>query len=194
MAGSDKSVTLMTERLVLRDVAAEDLDALAAMRADPEVTRYLAFEPETRAQTEAWLARCIGYNERRPRDSGSFAIVRRSGGEVIGWTTFGQSGKSDGTHVPDIEVGYALRRDAWGHGSTTEALRAVLAFAFGRLGAQRVFGECDGLNLASARVMEKAGMLPAAEIEVTGRRGVRGATLRFALPRGQWEASQDGSV
>jgi len=56
------------------------------------------------------------------------------------------------------EVGYILRPEYWKNGYASEILRALLAFGFGPLGLHRVYGKCDELNTASARVMEKGGL------------------------------------
>lgn len=56
------------------------------------------------------------------------------------------------------ELGYALRRDRWGSGLTTEAAAAVLAFAFGPAGLARVEATCRPENSGSRRVLEKIGM------------------------------------
>jgi len=58
----------------------------------------------------------------------------------------------------NADVGYVLARQEWGRGFGTEALRGVLDFAFSQPAVQRVWAVCDVDNVASARVMEKAGM------------------------------------
>ena len=55
-------------------------------------------------------------------------------------------------------IGYAYRRDVWGRGYATEAARALVAFGFEQLGMHRIFSYVDVDNVASARVLEKAGM------------------------------------
>jgi RimJ/RimL family protein N-acetyltransferase len=59
---------------------------------------------------------------------------------------------------PFSTLGYVLRASAWGKGLMTEAVRAVLAAAFQLPDVWRVSAYCDVDNLASARVMDKAGM------------------------------------
>lgn len=56
------------------------------------------------------------------------------------------------------EFGYVFRRDHWGRGYATEAARAMLAFGFAGLGMERISATCDPDNLASARVLTKAGL------------------------------------
>ena len=59
---------------------------------------------------------------------------------------------------PQANMGYVLRRDAWGQGYATEAARALAGFGFEALGLHRVFATCDVENHRSARVLEKVGM------------------------------------
>jgi RimJ/RimL family protein N-acetyltransferase len=59
--------------------------------------------------------------------------------------------------VPKFEIGYWCRTRFSGQGYTTEAVRAIAAFAFEALGAKRVEIRCDPLNRPSARVAERAG-------------------------------------
>jgi len=57
------------------------------------------------------------------------------------------------------EIGYVLLPEYWNAGYASEILRALLAFGFGELSLHRVYGKCDELNLASAHVMEKCGLV-----------------------------------
>ena len=57
-----------------------------------------------------------------------------------------------------VELGYRLRRSAWGKGYATEGSRALIQMGFAELGARRVFATTIVVNVASRRVMEKAGL------------------------------------
>jgi RimJ/RimL family protein N-acetyltransferase len=61
-------------------------------------------------------------------------------------------------HGPEIELGYDLHPDAWGRGLATEGARAVMQHAFGPLGLERVVAVVKPDNIASQRVLEKAGL------------------------------------
>ena len=100
---------------------------------------FLSFAPE-------------GY---RRGDFGGWGIVLKDSGAFIG--TCGL----DAGYAPEhdrAELGYVLSREHWGKGLMPEAVRAVIAFGFGRMGLNRVEARCIAENTASARVMEKAGM------------------------------------
>jgi RimJ/RimL family protein N-acetyltransferase len=77
------------------------------------------------------------------------------GGGFLGWLSL-QPPPDGGT--AELDLGYRLRRSAWGRGYATEGARALVRTAFGVLGAQRVFAQTMAVNLRSRRVMEKAGL------------------------------------
>jgi ribosomal-protein-alanine N-acetyltransferase len=141
-----------TERLVLRPPRMEDAASVfEAYAQDEEAVRYLTFTPnQTLAQTEEFMRERL----RRVEQGRAFvwAITRRADGTLIGMIELrAQQGfKAD--------FGYALARPFWGQGLMTEALRAVLDFAFSLPGMYRVWAVCDVENVGSARVMEKAGL------------------------------------
>jgi RimJ/RimL family protein N-acetyltransferase len=58
----------------------------------------------------------------------------------------------------DDDVGWWIARELWGRGLATEAARAALADAFGRLGLRRIVATTRSANVAAVRVMEKVGM------------------------------------
>jgi len=170
---------LATERLLLRDLQAEDEPAMALLRLDPLVTRYIDYiASDTAEEVRAWLFATMEQNARLPRESWNLAIVRRADGAVLGWIGIGQSSQPE---RGELDFGYALLPRYQGQGYAAEALRSLMAWCFEHLGIQRIYGECDARNLASARVMEKAGLLPD---PCPGPDG--GDELRFALDRTTW--------
>lgn len=140
-----------TERLVLRKPRTEDASVLFERYArDPEVTRYLSWKPHKSLQeTEQFLLAC-GQLWRTGKDF-SYAITLKDEDSLIGMFSMHPM-------TMKIEVGYALARPYWGKGYMTEALRAVIAWALKQPDIYRVQAFCDVENIASRRVMEKAGM------------------------------------
>lgn len=143
--------TLLTARLVLRPPQPTDAPAIFANYAqDPEVVRYLTWLPhQSIAETETILARIIASND--PASQLSWSIVRASDQAMIGMIAL----RIDRFKA---EVGYSLSRATWGQGLMTEALQAIIEYAWSRPEIYRVAALCDVQNPASARVMEKAGM------------------------------------
>lgn len=92
-------------------------------------------------------------NERHP-GFGRWAAIELASGEFVGW--FELEPRDD--DPSQMELGYRLRRSAWGKGYATEGARALVDRAFAALGAERVCAETMAVNVASRRVLEKAGL------------------------------------
>ena len=144
---------LSTPRLTLRKMTMRDAADIYAYSRDPEVARHVLWEAHRSIMdTRAYLRFIIRqYHEGTPS---SYCMVLRETKRVIGTIGF-MSYDQDNSIV---EVGYSLAREHWGKGLTTEALSAVIDFAFRELRVHRVeaMHECD--NPASGRVMSKCGM------------------------------------
>jgi [ribosomal protein S5]-alanine N-acetyltransferase len=149
--------TLDTARMLLRDLIPDDAAPMHLLRSDTTVTRYCAYiASQMPEEAEAWVRDTMVHNAMRPRLSYNLAIVRKEDGQIMGWIGIG---KASDPSLGEMSFGYALRPAYWGEGYMTEALTALLEFAFEELGARSVQGECDAQNPASARVMEKAGLI-----------------------------------
>jgi RimJ/RimL family protein N-acetyltransferase len=154
--------SLETERLLLRPWRpAEDLDALAALNADPEVMRFVApNRPLTRAETAAQLERFVAHwNE---QGFGLWAVVPRlePGAGCVGFAGLAIPSFLPAI-LPAVEVGWRLAPAVWGRGFATEAARASVAFGFERLGLRAVVAVIEPGNERSLRVAAKLGMRPA---------------------------------
>jgi ribosomal-protein-alanine N-acetyltransferase len=140
---------LESERLVLRRLRRDDVDAIFAVIGDQETMKYYA-QPLTRNDAQRWVDRSL---ERYRTDGyGLFAVVLKSTGEVIGNCGVVRQ-EIEGESM--LEVGYHFRRDHWGHGYATEAARACMEYAFRELAAQRVVSLILPENVPSRRVAER---------------------------------------
>lgn len=142
---------LQTPRLRLRRLVRGDLEDLLALDADPEVMRFISGGvPSTREQYESSLLdRMTAYDDQ----PFGFAAAHQDDA-FVGWFHLRPS-------VADAEVlelGYRLRRAAWGRGLATEGSRALVRYAMDTLGRDEVDACADPRNAASIRVMEKCGM------------------------------------
>lgn len=141
--------SLLTLRLHLRKPQREDAPSIfEAYAQDPEVTRYLAFRPhrgliDSHQAVERFLE---GW---RTGKSFCWLIFRRDGGELIGAIAA----------RPDqgVNLGYLIARPFWRQGFMSEALAAIVAWAFTQPPVFRVWAVCDLENEASARVLERNG-------------------------------------
>ena len=147
-------VLLETARLRLRRFTMDDVDHLVELDSDPEVMRFLTGGRPTPSATvrDEHLPRLLARYDRHP-GLGRWAAEDRTTGEFLGW--FALDPAEDGTQA---ELGYRLRRAAWGRGLATEGSRALLRHAFETVGLRRVWAETMAVNRRSRSVMEKAGL------------------------------------
>ncbi|MEV7597254.1 GNAT family N-acetyltransferase [Kitasatospora sp. NPDC089797] len=184
------TIYLETERLTLRRFTADDADLLIELDSDPAVMRFLSGGEATPAEVvrESHLPGIIAGYERWSGELGLFAAFEQDGGAFVGWFCLrpGKDGPQD-----EAELGYRLRRAAWGKGYATEVSRALLRKGFGELGLRMVWAATMVLNRGSRNVMEKVGMtfshpLPTPDDMLM----VEGADLggvQYEITKEQWE-------
>lgn len=148
------TVTLETDRLILRRFTAEDAEEMFRNWAsNPHVTRCLTWTPHADvAETRRVLARWA--QEYGHKDFYEWAVVPKDLGVPIG--SIGLAYCPEDPH--SCEAGYCLGEPWWGRGYASEALRAVLDFALNVVGYRSVTAKHAMENPASGRVMQKAGM------------------------------------
>lgn len=153
---------LTTERLLLRGLRSDDLDAYARMYADPDVMRFLENgRPLDRAGAFRSMALHLGHW--RLRGYGQWALEHRATGEFVG-----RAGLWQPEGWPGLEVGWVLERRSWGHGFATEAGRAAIDYAFRLPGVEKVISLIRPDNHASIRVAQRLGESYEGAVEVAG--------------------------
>lgn len=158
--------TLTTARLTLRAFRESDLDALAAMQADPEVMRHLGVGPSAgkpRTRDESWTGMAVLMGQWLLKGYGSFALEENATGQFIG-----RAGILHLAGWPEPELAYALVRSAWHKGYAEEACRAALAWAFPATGAERIVSYIKPDNVPSARLAERLGAVNEGMGEILG--------------------------
>jgi RimJ/RimL family protein N-acetyltransferase len=184
-------VILETPRLVLRRLSHDDLDDIEALDADPAVMRYInGGRPTPREELRddylpAWLA----YYDRGDA-WGFWAAIERATGAFLGWFHL-RPGPGDPADEP--ELGYRLRRDAWGRGLATEGSRALVDRAFEQLGASRVHAGTMFVNTGSWRVMDKSGLRLVRRFHQDWPDRIEGeehGDVEYAITRAEWESDR----
>jgi [ribosomal protein S5]-alanine N-acetyltransferase len=145
-----ESVELRTPRLTLRPLVSQDVPQLFDIHADPAVMKYSNSPAWTRVEqaTELvdanlkWLTSgihiCLG-------------IVRTGPNEVVGTCTLFDIDRSS----QRAELGFVLASHVWRQGYMTEALTALLGFAFDSLLLNRIDADTDPRNAAATRLLER---------------------------------------
>jgi len=146
------AILFETARLRCRRWVPGDLEALFAVYADPQAMRFVGNgQPITREQCAEWL-RVTQENYAR-RGYGMFALEMRAGGDVVGFCGIVHPGGQ-----PEPEIKYAFARGHWGRGLASEVVPALLAHGAAAFGLPRIIATVAAGNLASQRVLTKAGL------------------------------------
>ena len=185
-------VYLETERLVLRRFTEADADYLFDLDGDPEVMRFLTGGKTTprEAIREDTLPRFLRSYERF-EGFGVWAAIERSTGDFLGWFEFHPP---EGRGPGEAELGYRLRRSAWGKGYATEGSRALILKGFTELDVRRVVAETMAVNAASRRVMEKAGLTHVRTFHQRWPERIEGdehGDVEYALTKADYRAKYD---
>lgn len=148
------TVSLETERLILRRFTPDDADAMFRNWAgDPEVTRFLSWPTHTdvsvsRAVIDSWT------KEYEKPNYYSWAIVLKEINEPIG--SISAVFCRDDLRL--VEIGYCIGQKWWHRGYTSEALAELIRFFFEDVGMNRIEAKHDPRNPNSGKVMLKCGM------------------------------------
>ena len=178
-----------TDRLILRDWREEDWEPFFRHTNTPAVMRWLGG-----VMNEAGMATARLRLESYRRDHGfTFWVVERKrdgghlAGEPLGFCGFKRSNQQGGP-VGDMEIGWRLREDAWGHGYALEAARACMAIGFEAFGAPHMLALTVEGNAASWGLMRRLGMRRRADLDFanTDFDPESGTIIVYAITRAEW--------
>jgi ribosomal-protein-alanine N-acetyltransferase len=142
---------LRTKRLVLRDLKAEDRADVFSVYSNPEVTRCCDMVTLTDPAQAGEVIRVLQADWER--DSGArWAITRQGCPGVIGICGLGWH-----RHNSSALISYDLNREFWNQGIMTEAVRAVVAYAFGQAWLNRITAITVLDNPGSVQVLRHVG-------------------------------------
>ena len=175
---------IVTERLVLRLLRAEDVPAFVAYRSDPDVARYQSWDPSySTADGERLVAEQAGVDFGDPGPWVQVAAVDRETGELYGDCAVRVADEQPLT----AEVGVTLAPSRQGGGLATEALGAVVARLFERHDMHRVYAETDDRNVAVHRLLERLGFRCEARlVEADFFKGEWTTMRTYAVLRREW--------
>ena len=181
---------LVGERITLEPLRDDDFDDLYAMQSDPEVCRYLLYEPRTREQVADALKRDAARTRLAEVDDHLQPAIRAEDGRFLGTMYLVLKSIDDLT----AEIGWTLLPSSQGKGYATEAATVLLDFCFDELGLHRVFAELDPRNTASVALCERLGMRHEGHfVEDMFLKGEWADTGRYAILDREWLARRDAS-
>jgi [ribosomal protein S5]-alanine N-acetyltransferase len=176
-----KIADIETERLKLRPLRAADRADLHHLFIDPDVRRYL-WDDEILPIQQTWAV--VSESLRRfPADgTGLWAVTRRGRPLLAGFGGFWP-------FPTRLEILFGFAPVHWGKGLATELVRALLRYGFEELGMERIDGSADAPNIASLRVMERAGMRQTEKHSQGGRE-----TVSYGLAKGDFQPGKERYV
>jgi RimJ/RimL family protein N-acetyltransferase len=175
-----------TARLRLRRFEDTDLAPFMAYRNDPEVARFQSWDGITEAEAIAFVRAQQTAPAGAPGAGLQIAVARRESGRMIGDCMF--KVLADDPH--QAEIGYTLARDSQGQGFATEAVTALLTWAFPTFDLHRVIAVVDVKNTASVALLERLGMRREAHFRQNiWFKGAWGDEYVYAILRDEWPAA-----
>lgn len=149
-----KKPYLETKRLILRPFETTDLESMHRYRSLLKVHRYVVLGPHTKKDTANFIKYAIAEGKKRSVQNYIWAVASKKTGNLIG-----------DCNLPIIHpdqkeacLGYTLHPDFWSQGYATEIAIRLIEFGFRNLKLHRIFATCDTNNVASSKVLLKAGM------------------------------------
>ncbi len=153
-AGRVTTVTLTTDRHLLRPFEARDRTPFAELNVHPLVVESLGSAP-SRAESDDMLERYGA--EMRSEGWGLWAVELRDGPSFVGMVGL-HAVRPDIPCAPAVEVGWRLHPDHWGHGYATEGAEAALRHGFSQGDLDEIVSFTTTLNVRSQAVMTRLGM------------------------------------
>jgi len=171
------SATFETHRFLLRPREPADYDACLAMDRDPTVVRYVAKPWSNAEEHVTFLRRRIA--EAFPAGLGYWSILPKDQkDDFLGWVMLCPTSVARG----GIEIGWRLKRAAWGRGIATEAAQPILAQGVATAKLEQVVADIHPDNLGSMRVAEKLGLRFAGMVDYDGE-----PARRYRITREMYE-------
>lgn len=144
-----------TERLLVRQLTADDFDAMYAVYSDPEAMRWVDDgQPIERDECKGWIE--VTLKNYESRGYGMSAIELLADGTVIGFAGLVHPGGQE-----TAELKYAFLQAYWGQGFATEMASGMIDYGHRQFGLNEIIATIDPANLASQQVMKKVGMVHA---------------------------------
>jgi RimJ/RimL family protein N-acetyltransferase len=147
-----------TERLILREFRAGDLDAHAATLGDEEIMRHIGGKPLNRE--DSWRRLLMGVGMWSLIGMGPWAVEQKSNGRMVGHCGFFQFHREmEPSILGEPEMGWIFDRSVHGQGIAFEACHAALAWAEHEIGASSYPAIIDLDNSASMKLADRLGFV-----------------------------------
>ncbi|MDF2801892.1 MAG: acetyltransferase [Anaerocolumna sp.] len=143
---------MLTERLLIRDIERADFKDICEYGCDEETGQYMIYWPKTKEQINEFIDTCIKAKDSDPISWYEFAIQLQDNKKVIGNISINLKENV-------AEIGWISNKLYWNKGYMSEAVGAVIKYAFNNLNIKQLIATCTDKNFASYKLMEKCGMV-----------------------------------
>jgi RimJ/RimL family protein N-acetyltransferase len=183
------ATVLVTERLLLRQIGAEDLDPHMALLNTPAVMRHLGGVQPRDVIAAKHDASRAGF---AAEGFGFMMMVERETGEIVGHCGMRRLVHGHAPNPGDHEIGWLVREDRWRRGYAQEAMRSVVDWGFAVHHAPHIVAMTCAANVGSWRLMEKLGMHRRDDLAFVNPEDPpeENPTIQYAITRSQWDALQ----
>ena len=158
-------IILETERLILRELTAEDAANFYRLNQDHEVVKYTGDVPFSDIEEARQFL--LKYDQYKKYRVGRWAVVRKSDNVFLGWC-----GLKYHPQTNEYDLGFRFFRKYWNQRYATESAKACLKYGFNELHLDSILGHAMKANLASVKVLEKIGMRFDRTTDFEGQEGV----------------------
>ena len=176
-----------TDRLILRTIEEGDAAEQYRLLNTPRVMARLG-GPKELHEIEAKHAKAMAmYAQER---FSFLMMIEKASGEMIGHCGMKRVDHPLAPNQGDHEIGWLVREDRWRMGLAEEAMRAVIQWAFTRIGAPHVVALTSEANIGSWKLMEKLGMVRRTDLDFTDPAypEADNPTIQYSLSKEQWES------
>lgn len=151
----EKMVTsLESIHCILREFKESDWESVHLYAGNPETVKYMDWGPNTEEETKTFIRGTMETQSQSSRTEYVFAVISKATGNLIGTAAI----RIQDSHSQNGDFGYILHPSQWGRGIGTEVAQILVKFGFQQLNLHRIWATCRPQNIASIRVLEKAGL------------------------------------
>jgi len=184
-----KTFYRQTKRLILRDLANDDLMNVHRLYSDAKAMYFLDLPHAEIAQSQEYLEGVLADNSKNPRRSWQIAVELADSRVFIGIACL----EPETAELKDgrAELSYYFLPEYWGKSYATEAGRAMIQFGFETLELNKIFSGCVKINAASENVMIRCNMQKEAEYKKhTKMHGEWTNRVEYAILREEYYAAK----
>lgn len=147
-------IFIETERLILREIVAEDLDRMFLLDSNPEVMKYIGLKPVTKLEESV---ETINKIRKQYEENGiaRWAVIEKASKLMIGWSGLKFLREPINGFQDVYEIGYRFLPESWGKGYATEAAKAVLEYGFTTLNVETIYACADIENTDSNKILHQ---------------------------------------